>query len=121
MVVFFIAGCTGNDKEWACGNADPQRVTTNIAGETLFKANCASCHRVDKDFSGPALKGALERWGGDKKAMYEFIKNSSESKGEYADSLKKKWAPTYMTAFPTLSNAEIDSIMQYVENRKTTY
>jgi cytochrome c551/c552 len=26
-------------------------------GEALFKANCASCHKPDKDFSGPALKG----------------------------------------------------------------
>lgn len=30
-------------------------------GEALFKANCASCHKPDKDFTGPALKGARGR------------------------------------------------------------
>ena len=24
-------------------------------GEALFKANCAACHKPDKDFTGPAL------------------------------------------------------------------
>ena len=30
-------------------------------GEALFKANCASCHKPDKQYVGPALKGARER------------------------------------------------------------
>jgi hypothetical protein len=30
-------------------------------GETLFKANCASCHKVMGEFTGPQLKGARER------------------------------------------------------------
>src|SRR5690606_21847684 len=28
------------------------------AGEKLFKGNCASCHKPDKDMTGPALQGA---------------------------------------------------------------
>ena len=31
-------------------------------GEKLFKQNCASCHFPDKDMTGPALKGARQRW-----------------------------------------------------------
>jgi cytochrome c551/c552 len=30
-------------------------------GEALFKANCAACHKPDKDFTGPALKGWKDR------------------------------------------------------------
>ena len=30
-------------------------------GETLFKANCASCHKPLETYVGPALKGARER------------------------------------------------------------
>ena len=30
-------------------------------GEALFKANCASCHKVVGEFTGPQLKGARER------------------------------------------------------------
>lgn len=31
-------------------------------GEKLFQQNCASCHKPDKDMTGPALKGARQRW-----------------------------------------------------------
>lgn len=92
-------------------------VTSKIVdGELLFKNNCASCHKPEKDFVGPALKGSLERWDGDKKAMYDFIKNPSKSisENEYARKLVEKWQ-VGMTSF-ALSDAEIDAIMNYCEN-----
>jgi cytochrome c551/c552 len=84
-------------------------------GETLFKTNCASCHRIDKDLSGPALKGALERWGGNKKAMYSFIRNPAKSviENAYAKQLFEKWN-IMMTSF-NLSDPELDSIINYCE------
>jgi cytochrome c551/c552 len=105
--VFFVAGCSNNDK-----NASSE---TNGSGEILFKNNCASCHKPDKDFTAPALKGSLQRWGGDKKAMYDFIKNPSQNENGYSLALKKKWSPALMTAFPTLSDEDLDAIMKYVE------
>ncbi len=30
-------------------------------GESLFKINCKSCHKIDKDATGPALKGVTQR------------------------------------------------------------
>lgn len=44
-------------------------------GELLFKANCASCHKVDKNSTGPMLKGARERWrnAGESNLIYEWI------------------------------------------------
>jgi len=30
-------------------------------GQAIFKSYCASCHKPDKDFTGPALKGARQR------------------------------------------------------------
>src|SRR5258705_4712142 len=45
-------------------------------GAALFKANCASCHKPDKDFTGPALKGWKDRVpGGD--YIYNWIHNSA--------------------------------------------
>ena len=32
------------------------------SGEKLFKANCASCHKPDKDMTGPKLQGAKALW-----------------------------------------------------------
>lgn len=34
---------------------------TEKAGEKLFKGECASCHKLDKDMSGPALTGWTDR------------------------------------------------------------
>ncbi len=111
-----MAGCADNDKKAPVNNVE---TTVASEGEVLLKANCAACHKVDKDFTGPALKGALERWGNDKKAMYDFIRNSSQSESAYAKAVKQKWAPVIMTSF-NLSDAELDSIMNYVENHVNT-
>jgi mono/diheme cytochrome c family protein len=117
-IIFFVAGCAGDDKK---ATPDETTTETNINGEILFKANCASCHKPDKDFTGPPLKGALQRWGGDKKAMYAFIRNPMKSVQEnaYAKNLYEKYL-AQMTAFSALSDAEINAIMNYCENYKAT-
>jgi cytochrome c2 len=116
ILIFIAAGCARNDKNSTKENILP---TMNIDGEKLFKNNCASCHKTDKDFTGPSLKGALERWG-DKKAMYDFIRNPSKSISEnaYAKEVFNKWNKTMMTAF-ILSDAELDAIMNYVSKPGT--
>jgi len=110
VLILLAAGCAGNDKK---AGTDNTVTTTNIDGESLFKRNCASCHKVDKDFTAPALLGSLQRWGGDKKAMYDFIRDPSQNQNEYISNLKKKWAPAIMTSFNFLSDAELDAIMNY--------
>lgn len=114
LLICFVAGCSNNDT----GHAPKSPVgDANINGEILFKANCASCHKCDKDFTGPALNGSLQRWGNDKKAMYEFIRNPAKSVVEnaYAKQLYEKWNRTMMTSF-NLSDIQIDSILNYCEN-----
>lgn len=88
----------------------------SIDGAELLKKNCVSCHKPDNEFTGPKLKGALERWGGDKKAMYAFIRNPMEavSTKAYAKKLFEKWNKVQMTAF-RLSDAELDAMMNYWE------
>lgn len=87
-----------------------------IDGAALFNSTCISCHKLDKEFTGPKLKGALERWGGDKKAMYAFIRNPMESisTNAYAKKLFEKWNKIQMTAF-RLSDTELDAMMNYWE------
>ena len=86
-------------------------------GAALFKANCASCHKIDVDFAGPALKGWKERVpGGD--WIYKWVHNPSAmiSTDPFAKELFAKWKPTIMTAFGNLTNAEIDAIMKHVDD-----
>lgn len=113
ILIYLCGGCTGSDKKTIAGYENMPVVSN---GEILFKVNCASCHKVDKDFTGPALKGSLERWGGDKKTMYEFIRNPAKAVVEnaYAKQLFEKWNKTIMPA-SNLSDAELDAIMKYYE------
>lgn len=93
-------------------------ITNNIYaqnGEALFKANCASCHKVDKDFTGPMLKGARERepnpeW------VYKWVANTTSmvETDPYAKALKEKWG-SVMTAFPQLKKEEVTAILDWAD------
>lgn len=91
-------------------------------GEQLFKQNCASCHAIDKDVTGPALGGVLNRgpWAEDKKNLYEWVHNPPGfmAKNAYTQGLKSKFG-VMMTPFPQLKNEEIDAIINYVMNPPT--
>lgn len=87
-------------------------------GKALFQSNCASCHNPIKDATGPALQGVSGRVP-NKEWLYEWIHNSAAviaSGDAYGNSIYKEWGMTAMTAFPTLSNEEIDAIITYVED-----
>ncbi|MFZ1453930.1 MAG: c-type cytochrome [Ferruginibacter sp.] len=84
-------------------------------GAALFKANCASCHKIDKDFTGPALKGWKDRVPGDG-WIYKWMANPGAQTDPYATALKAKWKPVVMTNFGQLSKEEIDGILKYVDD-----
>jgi len=87
-------------------------------GKALFNSNCASCHNPLKDATGPALKGALERWGGDNARLHAWVRNSQaviKSGDKYANELYVQWNKVAMPSFTTLSDEEIDAIFAYVE------
>ncbi|MFM6925735.1 MAG: cytochrome c3 family protein [Ferruginibacter sp.] len=87
-------------------------------GAALFKANCASCHKPDKDFTGPALKGWKDRVpAGD--WVYKWIANSGDLRETepYAKALFAKWNKVQMTAFGNqLKKEDIDAILKYVDD-----
>lgn len=97
-----------------------------VAGEKIFKSNCASCHKVKGNLIGPALLGAPQRWEENgafedqdgREWLYKWIRNSSEVIGSghpYANQLFEEWNKSVMTAFPNLSNEDIDNVLAYVE------
>lgn len=91
------------------------------SGADLFNANCASCHKPDADYTGPALKGAKGRWQkayGDTMMIYNWVKNPKGviDGGGYAAELFNKWKNAgVMTAQP-LNDAQIFLVLQYVES-----
>lgn len=91
-----------------------------LRGEKLFKTNCASCHKPDRNMTGPGLKGAKERWlksGGD---LHAWVKNSlgylkSNPNDAYAHALFNAFNGAIMTP-NALTDEEIDVILNYVDN-----
>ncbi len=90
------------------------------SGKTLFKNNCASCHNKNmKDkLTGPALAGVEERWSAFPPAdLYTWIRNSQSliSKGHpRAVAVYNEYNKVAMTAFPSLSDADIANILAYI-------
>ncbi|MCD6012306.1 MAG: cytochrome c class [Flavipsychrobacter sp.] len=83
-------------------------------------SNCASCHNPIKDATGPALKGIRGSLpGGD--WIYNWVHNSAAliAAGDpEAVKIFTKYNKTAMTAFPQLSNEEIDAILKYADDYK---
>ncbi len=87
-------------------------------GHALFQANCASCHKVDTKLVGPALAGVQDRWP-DKNKIYDWVHNSTkviQSGYPYAVSLFNENNKVQMTAFPQLTDKDIDAILAYVKS-----
>jgi cytochrome c2 len=83
-------------------------------GEALFKVNCASCHKVDKDFTGPMLKGARDREPNGEWA-YKWVNNVNTmvETDPYAKALMAKMG-SKMTQF-NLKKEEIKAILDYAD------
>lgn len=89
-------------------------------GEKLFQQNCASCHKPDKDMTGPALKGSRQRWidNSSEDNFYSWVRNSGEviaSGDAYANELFNKWNKSTMTP-QNLTNEQIDAVFEYIES-----
>jgi mono/diheme cytochrome c family protein len=89
------------------------------AGKSLFNSNCAACHKLDKDMTGPALRGVADRH--EREWLYSWIRNSSKlikSGDSYAVEIYEKFNKTAMTAYPQFSDADIDNILAYTMEPK---
>jgi mono/diheme cytochrome c family protein len=90
-----------------------------VKGKELFNANCASCHKLDSKSTGPALRGVADKH--DRAWLYKWIHNSSELiKSGDAEAVKifNENNKVTMTAFPQLSEADIDNILAFTSAPK---
>lgn len=81
-------------------------------GKKLFNMHCAACHKLDKDLVGPKLGGITENrenawlkaWIKDNAAFQEIDADAKDA---------ANYSPTAMTAFPFLTDQDIDDILAY--------
>ena len=91
-----------------------------VKGKELFNANCAACHKLDAKATGPMLRGIAAKhemaW------IYKWVHNSSELIKSGDAAAVKLFADnnqSVMTAFPQLSEADINNIIAYTSEPKT--
>lgn len=101
--------------------ANPEEAAAIMAGEALFKANCAQCHAVNEKVVGPALAGITKRrpisW------LIPWVHNSAKviaSGDDYAVKLFEDNGKQQMPAFPQLSDADIKNIMAWIESQEAS-
>jgi hypothetical protein len=73
---------------------------------------------VDKKLVGPALKGVEDRWP-EKAQLYAWIRNSAavvKSGYPRAVEVYNEYNKLQMTAFPELTDGDIDAILVYINN-----
>lgn len=90
-----------------------------VKGKEIFNANCAACHKLDAKATGPALRGVGNKYGKD--WLYKWIHNSADLiKSGDSDAIKiyEEYNKVAMTAFPQLSEADIDNIIAYTMEPK---
>jgi len=91
--------------------------TDVAAGKALFANNCASCHNPYKIVTGPALHGITERVP-DKAKLHAWIRNNQAmlATGDpYFTKVYNDNNKTAMNLFTSLTDAEIENIIAFVE------
>ncbi|QJB37845.1 cytochrome c [Chitinophaga oryzae] len=85
-------------------------------GKTIMRQHCESCHTIEKKLTGPALMHVTARR--DRQWLYAFIGNSAAvigSRDPEANCLFNDYNKTVMTAFPALTDADLESICLYID------
>jgi len=90
-----------------------------VKGKELFNSNCAACHKLDAKATGPMLRGIASKH--DMPWLYKWIHNSSaliKSGDAAAVKVYEENNKAVMTAFPALSETDIDDIIAYTSEPK---
>lgn len=83
-------------------------------GRKLFKSLCSTCHKLDKKYVGPMLGGVEDRR--ENSWLLAWIKNNAElraSGDRDAIAIYKEYNGSVMSAFPQLSDEQINDILYY--------
>jgi mono/diheme cytochrome c family protein len=91
------------------------------SGEKLFKANCASCHKITEEvLAAPGLKGIDQRWAGKDALLVKWIQGpqAAAATGDpYVKGLVAKYVSQFgWMAAQAVNEAEIKDIMAYVKS-----
>ncbi|MFC4870160.1 c-type cytochrome [Negadavirga shengliensis] len=111
LVLLFAGG-----QAYAANPDVPDSDEAITAGQSIFNANCRTCHRLDQKSVGPALRGVTDRR--DLDWVKSFIVNSQaliQSGDAEATALFKEYNNTVMPPHTFLSDGDIMNLLAYIE------
>ncbi|MDX1701224.1 MAG: cytochrome c, partial [Melioribacteraceae bacterium] len=115
LILIFLLAQTANAQD----TGDP------VNGKALFNTNCAACHNLDRKMVGPALRNVEARLyedeGLDREWLYSWIRNSAamiKAGDPYAVKIYEEYNQAAMTAFPQLSDEDLNNILAYTAQEK---
>ena len=110
------AATPGTPAPSAEASTAPAKAGDAASGEKLFTANCTSCHKINSQLIGPALrdvdKKESDEW------LHKWIKNNSAfraSGDKDANAIYTQFNKTDMTQFMSFSDQDISDILAYVK------
>ena len=88
-----------------------------VKGKNIFNANCAACHKLDAKVIGPALANMADKRTADWLKAWIKDNNALRASGD-ADAIAvyEEFNKMPMTAFPHLSDEDIDAIIAYTSH-----
>ena len=88
-----------------------------VKGKNIFNANCAACHKLDAKLVGPALANIADKRSSE--WLHAWIKDNAalRASGD-ADAIAifEEYNGSPMTAFPQLSDEDINAIIAYTSH-----
>jgi len=97
-----------------CINSASAQADVN-AGEELFKANCTSCHAIDKKVIGPKLEGVTKKYT--EEWLIKWIKNNEalrKSGDAQANAIYNEYNGAAMNLFANFSDDDVKNILAYI-------
>ena len=112
VLIFLFSGI----QAYAVDPEIPDSEEAISAGQSIFNANCKTCHRLDQKLVGPALRGVTDRreldW------TKQFITNSQvliQGGDATAVALFKEFNNTVMPSHDFLSEEDLTNLLSYIE------
>jgi cytochrome c2 len=118
IVLLELISCAENKQPSDSNNIKNEDIAIDSkyqAGRSLYITNCATCHNLRYELTGPALQNIEQRWK-DKTLLYAFIRNSQAviAKDAYAKDLYNSYNKVEMTQFTWLKDEAIDQLLYYI-------
>ncbi|WP_415859554.1 c-type cytochrome [Aureibaculum sp. 2210JD6-5] len=88
-----------------------------VTGKKIFNANCAACHKLNDKLIGPALANIQDKRSDE--WLHAWIRDNAalRASGDAdAIAIYEEYNGSPMTAFPQLSDADIDAILLYTKH-----